>query len=208
MATIVERQGSCIAAVGHAAVAKPARADCSHPISLAKAGFRCQSVGEGGSDMSPEQLSPPLTGGRLAREFPASAFDHHYLTTADEAFAVVRALTHGDLYSSTGVLTEAQLFNIVALIQKTFTPSVDDIFRREACPLLRKLVIKGLSEDFNGPRVSADQIEVWALKQHAESYLFALKALTFYGHREDRHRHCQCGSCLRFRRSLYVVFNL
>lgn len=137
--------------------------------------------------MSPEKFVITLDGWTsLGGEFPASAFEHHYLTTADEAFAVVRALTHGDLYSFKGVLPKPNFFDVVALIQRTFTPNVDDVFSREACPLLRKLVAKGLSEDF-APRVSADKSEVLALKTHAESYLFALKVLTFYGHREDGH---------------------
>ena len=136
--------------------------------------------------MTPEQFVATLDewtarGG----EFPDHAFDRHYLTTADEANAVVRALTDGDLNYSAGKLPTPNLHDVVALLQNTYSPEVDDVFQRFAMPQLRRIVREGLKLKLTPSSSDDDKVAAWTLRKRADSYLFALKVASFYGGQQD-----------------------
>ena len=117
-------------------------------------------------------------------EFPSTGYE--CVDTLPKAKSVVNALREGDLtWHKQDGFSPPNLHDIVSLVQSSRTVEVDAYLKQEACPLINQILLKEINNpSFIDPK---GRKEKYQAKKWHESYLMALKVISYYGRKEDSH---------------------
>lgn len=108
---------------------------------------------------------------------------HYNLTTLAEAGAVIRALKSGDLMWFGDDVLSPNFFKVIAQVQSTYKPELEEFFKQEASPLIHDFISQYHTDDqFDNPQGQKEKFR--ASKWHS-SWTFALKVLAGFGRAED-----------------------